>query len=63
MARCIRNEAKFVFYGAMIAEAIVAMIWAAAAMSFSEMLEACKISWQKTETMRQLLLIKYHIPG
>jgi carbon starvation protein CstA len=36
MARCIRNEkeAKFVFYGAMIAEAIVAMIWAAAAMSF-----------------------------
>lgn len=36
MARCLKNEklGKRVFYGAMIAEAIVAMIWAAAAMSF-----------------------------
>ncbi|GHT52686.1 hypothetical protein AGMMS49982_13570 [Bacteroidia bacterium] len=36
MARCLKNEkeGRRVFYGAMIAEAIVAMIWAAAAMSF-----------------------------
>jgi carbon starvation protein CstA len=36
MARCIKNEkqGRRIFYGAMIAEAIVAMIWAAAAMSF-----------------------------
>ena len=36
MARCIKNErlGRRVFYGAMIAEGIVAMIWAAAAMSF-----------------------------
>ena len=36
MARCLKNEreGRRVFYGAMIAEAVVAMIWAAAAMSF-----------------------------
>lgn len=36
MARCIKNEkmGRRVFYGAMIAEGIVAMIWAAAAMAF-----------------------------
>ena len=36
MARCLKNEreGRRVFYGAMIAEGIVALIWAAAAMSF-----------------------------
>jgi carbon starvation protein CstA len=36
MARCITNEkqGRRIFYGAMIAEAIVAMIWAAVAMCF-----------------------------
>jgi carbon starvation protein CstA len=36
MARCIENEklGRRVFYGAMITEAIVAMIWAAIAMAF-----------------------------
>ncbi len=36
MARCLKNErlGRRVFYGTMIAEAIVALIWAAAAMSF-----------------------------
>lgn len=36
MARCITNEkhGRRVFYGAMIAEAVVAMIWAAISMSF-----------------------------
>ncbi len=36
MARCLRNEkeARRVFYGSMITEALVALIWAAAAMSF-----------------------------
>ena len=36
MARCIQNEreGRKVFYGAMISEGIVALIWAAAAMSF-----------------------------
>lgn len=36
MARCLKNErqGRAVFYGAMIAEGIVALIWAAAAMSF-----------------------------
>lgn len=36
MARCIKNEklGRKVFYGSMIAEGIVALIWAAAAMSF-----------------------------
>lgn len=36
MARCIKNEklARPVFYGAMVAEGIVALIWAAAAITF-----------------------------
>jgi carbon starvation protein CstA len=36
MARCMTNEkdGKKVFYGAMIAEGVIAMIWAAAAMAF-----------------------------
>lgn len=37
MARCIKNEklARPVFYGAMIAEGLVALIWAAAAITFT----------------------------
>ncbi len=37
MARCLRNErlARPVFYGAMVAEGIVALIWAAAAITFT----------------------------
>lgn len=37
MARCLKNEklAKPVFYGAMVAEGLVAMIWAAAAIAFT----------------------------
>ncbi|MDN5342829.1 MULTISPECIES: carbon starvation CstA family protein [Oceanotoga] len=36
MARCLTNErqGRKIFYGAMIAEGIIAMVWAAAAMSF-----------------------------
>jgi carbon starvation protein CstA len=36
MARCLKNErlGRQVFYGAMIAEGVVALIWAAAAMAF-----------------------------
>lgn len=36
MARCLKNEklGRRVFYGAMVAEGIVALIWAAAAMAF-----------------------------
>jgi carbon starvation protein CstA len=36
MARCIKNESigRRVFYGAMISEAVVALIWAAAGMAF-----------------------------
>lgn len=36
MARCLKNqkEGRKVFYGSMIAEGIIALIWAAAAMSF-----------------------------
>lgn len=38
MARCLRNEklARPVFYGAMVAEGFVALIWAAAAITFTQ---------------------------
>lgn len=37
MARCIKNEklARPVFYGAMVAEGVVALVWAAAAITFT----------------------------
>ena len=37
MARCLKNErlARPIFYGAMVAEGIVALIWAAAAIAFT----------------------------
>ncbi|AYO29535.1 MAG: hypothetical protein PWR06_960 [Thermoanaerobacteraceae bacterium] len=36
VSRCVRNEkeGRFIFYGMMIVESIIALIWAAAAMSF-----------------------------
>lgn len=42
MARCIRNEkeGRKVFYGSMIAEGIIALIWAAASMAFFGSTEA-----------------------
>jgi carbon starvation protein CstA len=44
MARCLKNEkeGRRVFYGAMIAEGLIALIWAAAAMSFFGSVEALK---------------------
>ncbi|MEP2169374.1 MAG: carbon starvation protein A [Polaribacter sp.] len=46
MARCIKNETlgRKVFYGAMITEGIVALIWAAAAMVFFENVEGLNIA-------------------
>ncbi|MDF2185948.1 carbon starvation CstA family protein [Grimontia hollisae] len=42
MARCVENEknGRFVFYGAMIGEGIIALIWCAVALSFFGSLEA-----------------------
>ena len=42
MARCIKNEkhGRHVFYGAMITEGLVALIWAAAAIKFADSLNA-----------------------
>jgi carbon starvation protein CstA len=42
MARCVQNESngRFVFYGAMIGEGVIALIWATLGMSFYESPEA-----------------------
>lgn len=42
MARCVMNEkeGRMIFYGAMIAEGVIALIWAAAAMAFFGSTEA-----------------------
>ena len=43
MSRCLENErrGRFVFYGAMITEGVVALIWAAAAIKFASGIGAC----------------------
>ncbi|KSV58279.1 carbon starvation CstA family protein [Acetivibrio ethanolgignens] len=49
MARCVRNEkdGRKVFYGAMIAEGVIALIWAAAAMTFFGGLEGLALEGGK----------------
>ncbi|MBO2608371.1 carbon starvation CstA family protein [Shewanella algae] len=44
MARCVGNESngRFVFYGAMIGEGIIALIWCAVALSFFDGVEGLK---------------------
>ena len=46
MSRCLENErrGRFVFYGAMITEGIVAMIWAAAAIKFASVAEPTAVT-------------------
>ncbi|MDE6159092.1 MAG: carbon starvation protein A [Bacteroidaceae bacterium] len=57
MARCIKNESlgRTVFYGAMIAEGIVALIWAAAGIKFASTLpgvaEGTKTTYQALADM------------
>ncbi|MCM1989184.1 carbon starvation protein A [Oceanirhabdus seepicola] len=65
MARCITNEkqGRQIFYGSMIAEGIVALIWAAAAMSFfggvnglaSTMAEGHNAAWVVNEVSNGML--------
>ena len=49
MARCMKNErlGRPVFYGAMITEGIVAMIWAAAAIKFADALPGDGLPYEK----------------
>lgn len=53
MARCLKNEkyARPVFYGAMIAEGIVAMVWATAAMAYFGGPEGLNAAMTETGTM------------
>ena len=60
MARCLKNEkyARPVFYGAMIAEGIVAMIWATAAMAYFGGPEGLNAAMSDTGTMVNGVLVK-----
>ena len=60
MARCLKNErhARPVFYGAMIAEGIVAMIWATAAISYFGGPEGLNAAMSDTGTMVNGVLVK-----
>lgn len=60
MARCLKNEryARPVFYGAMIAEGIVAMVWATAAMTYFGGPEGLNAAMTETGTMVNGVLVK-----
>ena len=60
MARCLKNEkhARPVFYGAMIAEGIVAMIWATAAISYFGGPDGLNAAMSDTGTMVSGVLVK-----
>ena len=60
MARCLKNEkhARPVFYGAMIAEGIVAMIWATAAIAYFGGPEGLNAAMTDTGTMVDGVLVK-----
>ena len=60
MARCLKNEkyARPVFYGAMIAEGIVAMIWATAAMAYFDGPEGLNNAMTEAGTIVGGVLVK-----
>ena len=60
MARCLKNEkhARPVFYGAMIAEGVVAMIWATAAISYFGGPDGLNAAMSDTGTMVNGVLVK-----
>ena len=60
MARCLKNEkyARPVFYGAMIAEGVVAMIWATAAMAYFGGPEGLNNAMTETGTMVNGVLVQ-----
>lgn len=60
MARCLKNEkhARPVFYGAMIAEGIVAMIWATAAITYFGGPEGLNNAMTETGTLVNGVLVK-----
>ena len=60
MARCLKNEkhARPVFYGAMIAEGIVAMIWATAAITYFGGPEGLNNAMSDTGTMVNGVLVR-----
>ena len=60
MARCLKNEryARPVFYGAMIAEGIVAMIWATAAITYFGGPEGLNNAMSETGTLVNGVLVK-----
>ena len=60
MARCLKNEkhARPVFYGAMIAEGIVAMIWATAAISYFGGPDGLNAAMSDTGTMVNGVFVK-----
>lgn len=60
MARCLKNEkhARPVFYGAMIAEGIVAMIWATAAIAYFGGPDGLNAAMSDTGTMVNGVLVK-----
>ena len=60
MARCLKNEkhARPVFYGAMIAEGIVAMIWATAAVAYFGGPEGLNNAMTETGTMVNGVLVQ-----
>ena len=60
MARCLKNEkhARPVFYGAMIAEGIVAMIWTTAAISYFGGPDGLNAAMSDTGTMVNGVLVK-----
>lgn len=60
MARCLKNEkyARPVFYGAMIAEGIVAMVWATAAMAYFGGPEGLNAAMTEAGTMVDGVLVK-----
>ena len=60
MARCLKNEkyARPVFYGAMIAEGIVAMIWASAAIAYFGGPDGLNAAMSDTGTMVDGVLVR-----
>ena len=63
MSRCLINEkyGRPIFYGAMIIEGVVALIWAAAAIKFADSLPGTGTAYEKLQTLGNPALVVHEV--
>ncbi|VEH67950.1 membrane protein [Rodentibacter pneumotropicus] len=61
MARCAENESegRFIFYGAMITEGIIALVWCMVGLAFYEIHKHCKMQFRPVLRLKWCMTVHY----